>query len=128
MTTRARAGRSGCSVVMLDVLERLAEAGFGEAAGGALEALHRPAPEVEVDRAGAVLDRAPQGPAVHADQAEQLGPGDPAAARLAVVGRDQRGQGVVVQVRLGGDVAELEAGVVVAGQVVAYHEAEVPVV
>src|SRR5580704_8958852 len=114
MTTRARAGSSRwvVSVVMLDVLEHAAEAGLGEAAGGALEALHGPAPEVEVDRAGAVLDRAPQGPAVHADQAEQLGPGDPAAARLAVVGRDQGGQGVVVQVRLGGDVAQLEAGVV----------------
>src|SRR6478609_5400475 len=83
-------GRPAGSVIALDVLEQVLEAGGGEAAGRALEALHGPGPEVVVDRARAVLDRAPQRPAVHADQAaEQPGAGGLAAPRPAVVGRDQ---------------------------------------
>src|SRR5256885_12747177 len=105
MTTRAR---PGSSVIALDVLEQVLEAGGGEATGRTLEALHGPGPEVVVDRARAVLDRAPQRPPVHADQAaEQPGPGDLAAPRPAVVGRDQLGQGFGGQLGLGGDVAEL---------------------
>src|SRR6185503_15796491 len=111
MTTRAR---PGISVIALDVLEQILEAGGGEAAGRALEALHGPGPEVVVDRARAVLDRAPQRPAVHADQAaEQPGAGGLAPPRPAVVGRDQFFEGVGRQLRLSRDVAELEAGVVV---------------
>src|SRR5215472_18615757 len=111
MTTRALLG---ISVIALDVLKQVLEAGGREAAGRALEAFHRPGPEVVVDRARAVLDRAPQRPPVHANQAaEQAGPGDLAAPRPAVVGRDQLGQGFSGQVRLGRDVAELEASVVV---------------
>src|SRR5919204_6237329 len=122
ITTRALEGRAGLamapgmSVIALDVLEKAAEVAGGEAAGGALEAFHGPGPEVVIDRAGPVLDRAPQRPAVHADQAaEQPGPGDLAAPRPAVVGRDQLGQGFGGQLGLGRDVAQLEAGVVVAG-------------
>ena len=83
------------SVISLDVLEELGEVAGGEAAGRALEALHGPGPEVVVDRARAVLDRAPQRPPVHADQAaEQPGPGDLAPPRPAVVCRDQVLQGL----------------------------------
>src|SRR6476469_5496149 len=119
MTTRARPGMPEGSVIALDVLEQVLEAGRGEADGRALEALHGPGPEVVVELARAVLDRAPQRPPVHADQAaEQPGPGDLAAPRPAVVGGDQVFQGLGLQVRLGRDVAELEAGVIVAGQLV----------
>src|ERR1700751_1551355 len=94
-TTRALGGIIEVSVIALDVLEQVLEAGGREATGRALEAFHRPGPEVVVDRARAVLDRAPQRPPVHADQAaEQPGPGDLAAPRPAVVGRDQLGQGL----------------------------------
>src|ERR1700751_812165 len=98
-TTRALGGRAGLamelgiievSVIALDVLEQVLEAGGREAAGRALEAFHRPGPEVVVDRARAVLDRAPQRPPVHADQAEQPGPGDHAPPGAAVVRGDQR--------------------------------------
>src|SRR4029077_6305170 len=104
ITTRALGGRAGLamapggawlagSVIALDVLEEVLEVAGGETAGGALEAFHGPGPEVVVDRAGPVLDRSPQRPAVHADQAaEQPGAGDLAATRPAVVGRDQLGQ------------------------------------
>src|ERR1700678_1052561 len=61
-----------------------------------------------------MLDRGPQGPAVHAGQAEQPGPGDLARPGPPVVGGDKRGQAIVVEASLGPDVAELEAGVVVA--------------
>src|ERR1700733_12782540 len=118
ITTRARVGRSVGSVIALGVLEEGGEGAGGEAGRGALEAFHRPPPEVVFDRARGVLDRAPQGPAVHADQAEEPGPGDLAAAWPLVVGGYEGGQGVAVEVGLGRDVAELEAGVVVAGQLV----------
>src|ERR1700677_433566 len=65
-----------------------------------------------------MLDRAPPGPAVHAGQAEESGPGDLAGARPAVIGRDQFGKGARLQICLRPDVAELEAGVVVAGELV----------
>src|ERR1700685_4234474 len=106
ITTRARVGRF--SVIALGVLEQGGEGAGGEAGRGALEAFHRPPPEVGFDRARAVLDRAPRGPAVHADQAaEEPGPGGLAAAWPLVVGGDEGGQGVAVEVGLGGDVAEL---------------------
>src|SRR5215472_993976 len=134
-TTRALGGRAGLgmapgmSVIALDVLEEVLEAGGGEAAGRALEAFHRPGPEVVVDRARRVLDRAPQRRPVPADQAaEQPGARDLAAPRPAVVGRDQVFQGLFGELRLGGDVAELEAGVVVAGQLVVDQPDPLPVV
>ena len=113
---------------MLDGLEQAREVRGREAGRRALEPFHGPGPEVEVDRARGVLDRAPQRPAVHADQAEEPSPGDPASPGPAVVGRDQPGQGVGGQVRLGRDVAELEAGVVVAGQLVVDQPDPLPVV
>src|SRR6516165_9922734 len=82
------------SVIALDVLEQAGEVTGREALRRPLEPLHRPRPEVEVERARRVLDRAPQGPAVLPRQAEQPGPGRLAAQRLPVVGRDQFRQGV----------------------------------
>src|SRR6266700_1785002 len=131
ITTRALGGRAGPamepgrppvedgtvdgSVIVGHLVEELAEIAGGEAAGGALEPLHRPAPEVVVDRAGAVLDRTPQRPAVPADQAaEQPGAGGPAAAGATVIMPNEVREAVPGQVRLGRDVPELEAGVVVA--------------
>src|ERR1700759_2398575 len=91
ITTRARLGRS--SVIVFHLIEELAEIAGGEAAGGALEPLHGPAPEVEVERAGAVLDRPPQRPPVHPGQpAEQPGAGDPARPGATQIGPDERGQ------------------------------------
>src|SRR5690348_5333509 len=99
ITTRARAGRS--SVIVLHLVEEFAEVTGGETAGSALEPLHRPAPEVVLDRAGSVLDRAPQRPPVHADQAaEQPGAGGPAAAGTTVIGPNEVGEAVQGQVRL----------------------------
>src|ERR1700729_1625903 len=98
--------KPGVSVIVLDLLEQPGEVVGRETGGRALEPFHGPGPEVEVDGARGVLDRAPQRPPVHADQAEQPGPGDPAPPRLAVVGRDQLGQSVGGQMRLGADVAE----------------------
>src|SRR5689334_19418526 len=126
ITTRALGGRAGLatepgrsSVILLDILEKLAEIAGGEAAGGGLEPFHCPGPEVIVDRTGAVLDRAPQRPPVHTDQAaEQPGAGGPAAAGTPVIGPNEVVEAVPGQVRLGRDVPELEAGVVVARQLV----------
>src|SRR5215831_5540757 len=94
------------------------EARRGHPRGGAFPAFHRPRPEVEVDRADRVLDRAPQRPAVHPGQAQQPGTGDLVPHRAAVVGGDQLGQAVGGQAAFPGYVAELEAGVVVAGVLV----------
>src|SRR5208337_2583542 len=125
ITTRAR---EGISVILLDVLEQVFEASGGETTGRALEPFHGPGPEVVIEGARGVLDRAPQRPPVHAHQAEEPGPGDHAPPRPAVVGRDELGQRVIGQVRLGPDVAELEAGVVVTGQLVVDQPDPVPVV
>src|ERR1035438_1337305 len=78
---RTVSGERGVSVIPLDLLEQVAEAGRGKAGRRAFEAFHRPGPEVEVDRAHRVLNRTPQGPPVPADEAEQPGPGDPAGPR-----------------------------------------------
>ena len=82
------------------------------------ETFHGPGPEVELDRAAGLLDSPPQGPAVLAHQAEELGPGDLVTQRPSVVMPDQFGQAVRGQLAFGGDVAQLEARVVVAGVLV----------
>src|SRR6266516_1172394 len=60
----------------LHVLQEPGEVLAGQALRCAFEALHRPGPEVEVERACRVLDRSPQRPAVLAHHPEQPGPGD----------------------------------------------------
>src|SRR5579872_4985602 len=112
ITTRARSGR--LSVISPDILEQSGEVSGRESGGRSLEPFHGPRPEVEVQRAGRVLDRAPQRPSVLARQAEQTGPGRLGSARRAVIGGDQRLQGLHGQPALAPDVAELEAGIVVA--------------
>src|SRR5215813_8496729 len=124
---RGSGGRAD-SVIALDVLEQAAEVVGRESGRGALEPFHRPRPEVEVERARGVLNGAPQGPPVHARQAEQPGPGDPVAQRPPVVDPDQLRQRVHREVALGPDVAELEAGVVVAGVLVVDQPDPVPVI
>src|SRR5216683_228688 len=52
------------SVRTLHVLQEPGEVMAGQALGGAFEAFHRPGPEIEIERAGRVLDRPPQRPAV----------------------------------------------------------------
>ena len=71
-------------------------------------------PEVEVDIAGAVLDRCPERPAVLGHQAEQPRAGDLCPRSAAVVRAHQLVEMIEAQVRLAPDVAEFEAGVVVA--------------
>src|SRR3954469_5241414 len=84
---RARAGPR--SVVTLDVLAELREVGAVELLDRALELLHAPAPEVEVDRRDAVLDRRPQHPAVLGHQAVQPRAGDLVGEWRAVVVADE---------------------------------------
>src|SRR5437764_229447 len=62
ITTWALCGRVRRSVIALDVVEQGAERCACEAPGRALEAFGGPGPEVIVDRARGVLDRAPQRP------------------------------------------------------------------
>src|SRR5689334_2652448 len=110
MTTRAR----WPSLTVRRLVEQPGKMGAGEAGHGTLVALHGPGPEVEVDRADRGLDRAPQCPAVLAGQAEQHGPSDLARLRAAVILADQVLKRLVGELALGPDVAQLEAGVVVA--------------
>src|SRR5689334_20951226 len=117
MTMRARCGSSAIlvsSILSHYIIKQPLEVVAGQAFGGALEAGHRPGPEIEVERAGRVLDRPPQRPAVLAHHAEQPGPGDLVPQRGPVVSGDQFGQLVQGELALAPDVAQLEAGVVVA--------------
>src|SRR5215469_15254149 len=74
------------SVLPLDVIEEPGKLTAGEPLCGALVTLHRPGPEVEVERARRPLDRSPQRPAVLAHQAEEPGPGDLVPQHGPVVG------------------------------------------
>src|SRR6266849_7131280 len=91
----------GCSVVedasvrALNLVEQPVEAGRRKSGHRALEPLHRPGPEIEVDRTDRGLDGSPQRPAVLAGQAEQRGPGDLVPQRAAVVLGDQHGERLV---------------------------------
>src|ERR1700735_352796 len=114
MTTRARPGSSGWSVIALRLAEQAGEISSPEPLDRPVEALHRPGPEVEVDRAGSALDGTPQRPPVLARKAKQAGAGDLAVQRPAVIRGDQLGQAVQRQTALAPDIAELEARVVIA--------------
>src|SRR5215472_17932042 len=103
------------SVIALHLVEQPVELGRGEPGQRAVVPFHCPGPEVEVDRADRSLDRAPQRPSVLARQAEQLGPGYLVAQRAAVVLAHEAVEGSIGQVALAPDVAELEAGIVIAG-------------
>src|SRR5216683_8075224 len=96
------------------IVEQPGKAPTGETGHGALVVLHGPGPEVEVDRADGGLDRPPQRPAVLPGRAEQHGPRDLRRLRAAVVRADQVLKRLVGELALGPDVAELEAGIVVA--------------
>ena len=76
--------------------------------------LHRPLPEVEVEVADRVLDRAPQRPAVLRHHAEESSPGHLIGQGLAVVMGDELLELVERQVGLAPDVAQLEGGIAVA--------------
>src|SRR5215467_13655125 len=130
ITTRARCGSSAIDylILSLHIVQEPPEVLTGKAARRALEALHRPRPEIEVQRAGRVLDRPPQRPAVLAHQAENPGPGDLVPQRGPVVAGDQPGQGVQGQPALAPDVAQLETGVVVARVLVVDQPDPLPVV
>src|SRR5258708_28772919 len=83
------------SVRALNLVEQPVEAGRRKSGHSALEPLHRPGPEIEVDRTDRGLAGSPQRPAVLAGQAEQRGPGDLVPQRAAVVLVDQRGERLV---------------------------------
>src|SRR4051794_36797848 len=118
-TTRARSGRwEATSVVPRRLLEEVLELRPVELGDRAVVLLHRPLPEVEVDRADRVLDRAPERPAVLRHQSPQARPGDPMAQQLPVVRLHQLVELLAGEVRLAPEVAELEAGIVVAGVLV----------
>src|SRR5690242_21127917 len=113
--TWARPGSAGAwSVISLGLVKQPGEVRPGHCLSSRLVALHGPGPEIEVERAGAGLDGSPQRPPVLGGQAEQPGPGDLVAQRPAVVLADQIGQPVEIQAAFAPDVAELEAGVIVA--------------
>src|SRR5690625_1838103 len=115
--TTARA-RAGTSVIMLYFFEQPVERSRGERRSGPLVPLHAPCMEVEVERTGRVLDRAPQRPAVLRDDRLQPRTRDRRTPRGAEVRGDELLELVWRQVAFGADVAELEAGVVVAGVLV----------
>ena len=75
------------SVCPRHVGQEALEVGAGEGGLGPLVLLHPPAPEVEVDRAGRVLDGRPQRPAVLGHEAPQAGAGQVAPGGRAVVVR-----------------------------------------
>src|SRR5690349_22767686 len=106
--------RPASSIRTLHVLQEPGEILAGQALRCAFEAFHRPGPEIEVERAGRVLYRPPQRPAVFAHHPEQPGACDLVPQRRPVVSGDQFGQRVQGQLALTPDVAQLETGVVVA--------------
>src|SRR5437773_2915480 len=90
-----------------------------------LEHLERPPPaahvvavEVELDGRYLGLDGAPQGPSDVGHQREQVHPGQLPSIVPAEVGGAQGGSQPLVELRFLGGVAEVEAGVVVAAQLV----------
>src|SRR5437764_11995639 len=73
------------SVIAGGLVQQPAEPGIGEALRRAVEPLHRPGPEVEIQRADRRLDGTPQRPAVLPGQPEQPGARDLGPQRPAVV-------------------------------------------
>src|SRR4051812_26621547 len=114
-TTRARLGSSA---IRGHVVEQTVEVRTVEGRLRPVVLLHRPLPEVEVERAHRVLDRAPESPAVLGDQPPEPRAGDPVPVQHAVVGLDELVELVERQTGLAPDVAELEGGLVVAGVLV----------
>src|SRR4051812_12929366 len=106
------------SVVPRGLLEQALELRTVELGHGPVVLLHRPLPEVEVDRADRALDRAPERPAVLRHQSPQPGPGDAVPEQSSVVRLHQLVELLGAEVGLAPEVAELEAGVVVAGVLV----------
>src|SRR4029077_956227 len=102
------------SVLTLDVLAQAREVRPVERLERALVLLHAPAPEVEVDRRHAILDRGPERPAVLRHQAPQASASDLVDERAAVVVRHQLVELLEREIGLAPDVAELEHRVVVA--------------
>src|SRR3954470_7897478 len=89
-TTRARSGSGvATSVLPRRLLQEIREAGILELRDRPVVLLHRPLPEVELDRAHRVLDGAPEGPAVLGHQPPEPRPRDPVAQHRAVVGLHQ---------------------------------------
>src|SRR3978361_753996 len=103
----ARAGGLA-SVVTPDALHELVELRPVELRDRALVLLHAPAPEVEVERRDAVLDRRPERPAVLGDEAPEPRSRDLVGERTAVVMRDELVELCEREVRFAPDVAELE--------------------
>src|SRR3954471_22689168 len=100
-TTRARSGRwEATSVVPRRLLEEGLELRPVELGHRAVVLLHRPLPEVEVDRADRALDRPPQGPAVLGHQPPEPRPGHPMTEQLPVVGLHQLLELLISQVGL----------------------------
>src|SRR6195952_1442688 len=119
MTTWARSGSwSVISVLPRRRLEQPLELRAVELGDRPVVLLHAPLPEVEVDRADRALDRSPEGPAVLGHQSPEPGPGHAMTEQLSVVGLHQLLELLGAQVGLAPEVAELEAGVVVAGVLV----------
>src|ERR1700712_4373779 len=116
-TTRARSGGTASAIVGR-VLEQLPEAGPLHLCDRPLVVLHRPVPEVVVQRADGVLDEPPQRPAVLRDHCLESGACHLLRPGGAEVRRDNLLEVLVVEPALRPAVAELEAGIVVAGVVV----------
>ena len=123
MTTCARSGSGAVDICpYLSVLSppparrrETGEVGALELVDSTVVTLHGPPPEVEVQWAGAILDAAPQCPAVLADNALQPSTGELVPQPPAVVGGHQLVELLQGQLTFGPRVAQLEAGIVVAG-------------
>src|SRR5262245_9355310 len=102
------------SVFARDVLEQAPEVGAVELQDGPLVMLHAPFPEVEVDLGDAVLNRGPERPSVLRHEPPEACASGLVSKRPAVVVANELVELLEREVRLAPDVAELEAGVVVA--------------
>src|SRR5690242_5308830 len=107
-------GRSRVSRRRLRGIEEPLEIWTVEFRDGPLVLLHPPGPEVEVDVAGGVLDGRPQGPPVLGHEPEEPSSRHLDAGMTPEVRRDQLFQPVWRQGRFAPEVAEFEAGVIVA--------------
>src|SRR5437868_1613904 len=109
-----RAFRGSLLVVFSYIIEPLAKFGRFDMGLGLAPLRQRPFPEVEIDRADAVLDAAPQHPADIRHTVVQPHARHLTGTGLAEVGRAELLELIGREIVLVADIPQLEAGIVVA--------------